>query len=50
MTKIYAMNYNIIRIMNQYNISLDDLVNALPEDPEDLEEFNNDNKIIILVL
>jgi hypothetical protein len=41
MLKIYAMNYNIIRIMNQYNISLDDLVNALPEDLDNNKEDEN---------
>ena len=38
MLKIYAQNYNIMRIMSQYNMNLDDLVNCLPECPSDNDE------------
>jgi hypothetical protein len=43
MTKIYATNYNIIRILSQYNISLSEFVDALP-DPEELDEINEDDE------
>ena len=36
------MNYNIIKIIKQYNISLDEFAYALSEDPEELD--NDDNK------
>jgi len=43
MTKIYAMNYNILRIMKQYNISFSEFADALP-DPEELDDINNNKE------
>ncbi len=42
MLNIYAQNYNIMRIMSQYNISLDEFVDSLPENPSDNDDNEND--------
>jgi len=41
MFHIYAQNYNIMRIMSQYNMSLNDLVDSLPENPSDNDDNEN---------
>ncbi len=41
MLKIHAQNYNIMRIMAQYNMNLDDLVNSLPEYFSDNDDEND---------
>ncbi len=45
MMNIYATNYNIIRILSQYNISLSEFADALPdlEELDDIDNFNNIN-------